>query len=94
MQNENGRTSHSTCYLPKEDKKDYSVVIDGKNFFDQLINSELKTYEIIRKNATGRGYDYTTDCLLDYSYFKINYKMIAMDLSKQQVLDADPRAIQ
>ena len=67
---------------------------DGKNFFDQLINSELKTYEIIRKNATGKGYDYTTGCLLDYSHFKINYKMVAMDLSKQQVLDADPSAIQ
>ena len=59
---------------------------DGKNFFDQLINSELKTYEIIRKNATGKGYDYTTGCLLDYSHFKINYKVVAMDLSKQQVL--------
>ena len=34
-----------------------------------------KTYENIRKNATGRGDDYTTDCLLDYSYFKENYKM-------------------
>ena len=58
------------------------------------INSELKTYENIRKIATGKGDDYTTGCLLDYSYFKENYKMIAIDLSKQQVLDADPTAIQ
>ena len=69
-------------------------MIDGKNFFDQPINSDLKTYENIRRIATGQGDDYTSGCLLDYSYFKENYKMIAIDLSKQQALDADPRAIQ
>ena len=69
-------------------------MVDGKNFFDQPINSELKTYENIRKIATGKGNDYTTSCLLDYSYFKDNYKMIAIDLSKQQALDGDRRAIQ
>ena len=69
-------------------------MIDGKNFFDQPINSDLKTYENIRKIATGQGDDYTTGCLLDYPYFKENYKMIAIDLSKQQALYADPRAIQ
>ena len=69
-------------------------MIDGKNFFDQPINSDLKTYENIRKIASGQGDDYTTGCLLDYSYFKDHYKMIAIDLSKQQALDADPRAIQ
>ena len=69
-------------------------MIDGKNVFDQPINSELKAYENIRKIATGKGDDYTTGCLLDYSYFKDHYKMIAIDLSKQQALDADPRAIQ
>ena len=69
-------------------------MIDDKNFFDQPIHRELKTNEIIRKIATGKGDDYTTGFSLDYSYFKENYKMIAIDLSKQQVLDADPRAIQ
>ena len=68
-------------------------MIDGKNFFDQPINSDLKTYENIRRIATGHGDDNTTGCLLDYSYFKENYRMIATDLSKQQALDADPRAI-
>ena len=43
---------------------------------------------------TGQGNDYITSCLLDYPYFKENYKMIVIDLSKQQVLDADPREIQ
>ena len=69
-------------------------MVDDKNFFEQPRNSGLKTYENIRKTATGQGDDYTTGCLLDYSYFKDYYKMIAIDLSKQQVLDADPRAIQ
>ena len=94
FENEDDRTSHSTYYLPKVEIKDYNVMIDGKNFFDQPINSDLKTYENIRKIATGQGDDYTTGCLLDYSYFRDYYKMIAIDLSKQQVLDADPTAIQ
>ena len=54
----------------------------------------IKTYKNIRKIAAGQGDDYTTGCLLDYSYFKDHYKLIAIDLSKQQALDADPRAIQ
>ena len=94
FENEDDRKSHSDYYLPKVKIKDYNVMIDGKNFFDQPINSDLKTYENIRRIATGQGDDYTSGCLLDYSYFKENYKMIAIDLSKQQALDADPRAIQ
>ena len=65
-----------------------------KTFFDQPINSRTKTYENIRKIAIGQGDDYTTGCFLDHSYFKENYKLIAIDLSKQQELDADLRAIQ
>ena len=57
-------------------------MIDDKNFFDQPINSMIKTYKNIRKIATGQGDDYTTNCLLDYSYFEDHCKMIAMDLSK------------
>ena len=69
-------------------------MIDGRNLFDQAIDSMTKTYENIRKIAMGQGDDYITGCLLDYTYFKENYKLIAIDLSKQQALDADPRAIQ
>ena len=55
----------------------------------------MRTLEkLLRKIATGQGDDDTTGCLLDYSYFVDTYKMIAVDLSKQQALDADPRAIQ
>ena len=69
-------------------------MINGENVFDQPINDNKVTYENIRKIAAGQGDDYTTGCLLDYPYFKDVYKMIAVDLSKQQALDADHRAIQ
>ena len=69
-------------------------MIDSKNFFDQPINSTTKTYKNIRKITTGQGDNSTTGCLLDYSYFEGLYKMIAIDLSEQHALDADPRAIQ
>ena len=90
FKNEDERKSHSTNYLPKVEIKDYNVMIDDRNFFDQLINSINKTYENIRKTTTGQRDDYTTGCLLDYSYFKDHYEMIAIDLSKQQALDSDP----
>ena len=69
-------------------------MINGENFFDQPIKNNKVTYENIRKIATGKRDDYTTGCLLDYSCFLDTYKMIAVDLSKQQALHADPRAIQ
>ena len=69
-------------------------MIDGRNFFDQPINSMTRTYKNIRRIATGQGDDYTTGCLLNYFYFKENYKLLTIDLSKQQTLNADPRAIQ
>ena len=69
-------------------------MIDGKNVFDQPINSSAKTYENIRKITIGQGDDYPTGCLLGYYYFKNHYKMIAIDFSRQQALDDDLRAIQ
>ena len=69
-------------------------MINGEKFFDQPIKDNKVTYENIRKVAAGKGDDYTTDCLLDYIYFRDNYKMIAVDLSRQQALDPDPRKIQ
>ena len=59
-------------------------MVDGKNFFDQSINNDFKTYENIRKIATGKGDDYTTGCLLDYHYFEEKCKMIVINLRKQQ----------
>ena len=88
------RTSDDKYYLPTVEIKDCNIMINSENFFDQPIKNNKVTYENIRKIATGQGDDYTTGCLLDYSYFADTYEMVAVDLSKQQALDADPRAIQ
>ena len=66
-------------------------MIDGKNFFDQPVKNDMRTYDNIRKFRTGQGNDYTSSYLLGYSYFKEYYKMIVLDLSKQQALDAHPK---
>ena len=68
-------------------------MINGENFFDQPIKNNKVTYENIRKIAPGLGDHYATGCLLDYSYFMDTYKMMAVDLNKQNVLDADPKEI-
>ena len=94
FENDDDRTSDDQYYLPTIEMKDYNIMINGENFFDQPIKNNKVTYENIRKIATGQGDDYTTGCLLDYPYFKDTYKMIAVDLNKQQALDANPRAIQ
>ena len=68
-------------------------MINGENVFDQPIKRNKVTHEN-SKITTGQGDDYTTRCLLDYPYFKDNYKMIPVELRKQQALDADPSTIQ
>ena len=88
------RKRNKRYYFPSLEIKDYNVMIVGKNVFDQPVKNNKVTYENIRKFATGQGDDYTTVCLLDYIYFKNYYKLIVVDLSKQQVLDADAKAIQ
>ena len=67
---------------------------DGRNFFDQPVKNDLRTYDNIQKIAIGQDDDYTTGSLLYYTYFKKYYKLISIDLSKQQKLDIDPKAIQ
>ena len=94
FENDDDRTSYNEYYLPTVEIKNYNIMINGENFFDQPIKNNKVTNENIRNIATGQGDDYTTGCLLDYPYFTYTYKMIAVDLSKQQPLDAYPRAIQ
>ena len=93
FENDAQRTSNQR-YPPNIELKDCNVMINGRNIFDQSVKNDKRTYENIRKIATGQGDDYTTGCLLDYAYFRDIYKMIATELSKQQELDADPREIQ
>ena len=88
FENDSQRTSAKGYYLPNAEIKDYKVMINGENFFDQPIKNNKVTHKNIRKIAAGQGDDYITVCLLD------SYKMTAVDLSKQQALDADSRAIQ
>ena len=94
FENDNDRISDDEYYLPTVEIKDYNIVINGENFFDQPIKNNKITCDNIRKIATCQGDDYATGCLLDYQYFTDTYKMIAVDSSKQQALDAGPGAIQ
>ena len=91
--------SHRRYFLPRVEIKNYNIEIDGRNFYGQPINNQetndlIKQYDELRKISTGQGDDYTTGYLLDFVYFKKNYRLIAADLSKQKALDADSRAAQ
>ena len=86
--------SYRKYFLPKIKIENYNIEIVGRNFYEQPINDSIKQYDKIRKISTGQGDDYATGCLLDFFYFEKNYRLIAVDLSKQKALDADSRAIQ
>ena len=94
FENENDWTVYTKYYLATAEIKDYNVMINGKDFFDQPVKSRVRTYDNMQKTATGQEDDYTTGCLLNYNYVNNYYKMIAIDLSTQQALDDDPKAIQ
>ena len=79
--------------LPRGQIKNFNVLIDRRNFHDQPIDELIKQYDKVRKVSTGKGDDCNTGCLLDYAYFKDNYRIIAVDLSKQKALDADQQIV-
>ena len=91
-QNADDRQSFSQYYLPNVMVKDYNVIIDKLAFFDLPIKTEEEAYEKIIDIS--RNNEYTTGNLLDYDYFKKYYKLIAIDLSKQQVLQENEYLIQ
>ena len=91
-QNADDRQSFSQFYLPNVMVKDYNVIIDKLAFFDLPIKTEEEAYEKIIHIS--RNNEYTTGNLLDYDYFKKYYKLIAIDLSKQQVLQENEDLIQ
>ena len=86
--------SFKKYFLPRVKIENYNIEIDGRNFYEQPINDSIKQYNKIRKISTGQGDGYTTGCLLDFPYFERNFRLIAVDLSKQKALHADSRAIQ
>ena len=74
FENDNQRISNKRYYIPNGKIKDYKLMIDAKNFFDQPVINDKVTYENIRKIAMGQGDDYRTGCLLNYTYLKKYYK--------------------
>ena len=84
------RDSFSNYYVPSLEIKDFNVLIDGKGFFDLPVKNEEEAYEKIIDMSNNN--DYTTGNLLDFAYFKENYRLIAIDLSKQTKLK-DPQQI-
>ena len=88
------KNSHAKHFLPRVNITNYNVLINGRNFYDQPINDQIKQYNEIRKTATGQRDDYTTGCLLDHQYCKDHYNLTAVDLSKEKELNAHSRAIQ
>ena len=92
--NQFARNDRKKYYLPRIDLNKYNVIIDGRNFYDNPIESDIEKCRELKKVMIGKGEDYTTESLLDYNYFKKHYKLVAVDLSKQKELDAGPRAIQ
>ena len=88
------RNGQRKYYLPRIDLEKYNVIIDGRNFYNDPIESDIEKYRELKKVIIGKGEDYTTGSLLDFNYFNKHYKLVAVNLSKQKELDADPRAIQ
>ena len=83
--NDAKRYSALNCYLPKGIIKNYNVIINEKNFYNQTIDYDIRRYEEKRKLTTGQGKDYTTGCLLDYEYIKSNYRLIAVGLNRERI---------
>ena len=79
--NPDNRDSFSDYYIPNVEIKDFNVLIDGESFFDLPVKNEEEAYEKIMDISNNN--DYTTGNLLDFGYFKENYKLIAINLSKQ-----------
>ena len=88
------RNGQRKYYLPRIDLGKYNVIIDGRNFYDNPIESDIEKYRELEKVMIGKGEDSTTGSLFDFNCFHKHYKLVAVDLSKQKELDADPRAIQ
>ena len=78
------RKGQQKHYLPRIDLEKYNVIIDGRNFYDNPIESDIENYRELKKVMIGKGEDYTTGSLLDFNYFDKHYKLVAVDLSKQK----------
>ena len=86
--------SHRRYYLPRVEIKDRNLLIDVRAFYDQNITDNIIKYNELVNLTTGKSKDCTTGCLIDYDFYVNEWKVVAVDISKQSVLDSDPRSIQ
>ena len=91
QRNANTEESRRKYYLPRAEINDYNVLVDGRNFYDQNVNSSIVRYNELLKMTTGRSEDYSTGCLLDYDYYIKDFNIVGIDLSRQAVIDSDPK---
>ena len=93
QRNTNHQHSRRRYYLPRAEIKYYNILIDGRNFYDQNVNSSIVRYIELLKMTTGRSEDYSTGCLLDYYYYYYlkDFNIVGIDLPHQAVLDSDPK---
>ena len=73
------RNGQQKYYLPRIDLEKYNVFIDGRNFYDNPVESDIEKYRELKKVMIGKGEDYTTGSLLDFNYFDKHYKLVAVD---------------
>ena len=92
--NANTEESRRRYYLPRAEIKDYNILNDGRNFYDQNVNSSIVRYNELLKLTTGRSEDYSKGCILDYDYYLKDFDIVGIDLSHQAVLDSDPKVNQ
>ena len=78
------RNGQRKYYLPRIDLEKYNVIIDGRNFYDNPIESDIEKYRELKKVMIGKGEDYTTGSSLDFNYFDKHNKLVAVDSSKQK----------
>ena len=89
--NQNSRTRY---YLRRVEIKDYNVLKDGRNFYDQNVNSSIVRYNELLKMTTGTSEDYSIGCLLDYDYYLKDFNIVGIDFSHQAILDSDRKVNQ
>ena len=82
------RNNHRKYFLPRVDIKDYNVLIDGRNFYDQNINDETKKCEELRGVMIGKE-NYETGSFLGFAFYKKEYRLVVCDLSKPKIFDSN-----
>ena len=82
--NQPTRNGQRKYYLPRIDLEKYNVIIDGRNFYDNPVESDTEKYRELKKVMIGKGEDYTAGSLLEFNYFDKHYKLVAVDLSKEK----------